>query len=154
MYCEDVSRTTHGIGRRIAAATVPLVLLTACGGEQTTKVAASGVVGDWRGPGVDRITLSPDHTFVSHDLGKKSDHCPAGRNSGTWGFFVDDGDSGAAVSHKADSGDRIGLSFDGDGSQEFPCFVDLAVVDGGKGLCETTDPDDPCSVGVKLTREK
>ncbi|MFE0514012.1 hypothetical protein [Streptomyces sp. NPDC058964] len=147
-------RTPRGIGRTIAAAAVPLLLLTACAGEQTTKVAASDAVGDWQAPGGERITLSKDRTFVSHDLGKKSDHCAAGRNSGTRGFFVDDGDSGAAVSHKAASGDRIGLSFASDDSQEFSCFVDLAVVDGGKSLCETTDPDDPCSVGVKLTREK
>ncbi|MFY4722749.1 hypothetical protein [Streptomyces sp. LaBMicrA B280] len=147
-------RATHGIGRRIAAAAVPLFLLTACGGEHTAKVAVSGVVGSWRGPGSDRITLSRDHTFVSHGLGKRSDHCPAGRGGGTWGFFVDDGESGAAVSRKAASGERIGLSFDGDDSREFPCFVDLAVVDGGKSLCESTDPDDPCDVGVKLTREK
>ncbi|MFF9769862.1 hypothetical protein ACF1GT_25280 [Streptomyces sp. NPDC014636] len=147
-------RVTHGIGRRIAAATLPLLLLTACAGEQTTKVAASDVVGDWQGPGKDRITLSKDHTFVSHDLGEKSDHCPAGRNSGTWGFFVDDGASGAAVSRKAASGDRIGLSFASDDSQEFSCFVDLAVVDGGKTLCATDDPDDPCGLDVRFTRRK
>lgn len=104
--------------------------------------------------GGERISLAANRTFTSENMGRKATHCPAGGNSGTWGFFVQDTKSTSSVSDSASSGDRIRLAFKTDDKQEFPCSVGLAVVDSGKALCETDDPDDPCSLGVKLTREK
>lgn len=143
-----------GFCRRAGAIVVPLLLLAACAGEQTSKATVADVVGDWRASDGEQISLTGDHRFTSRNLGEKSAECPSGENSGTWGFYVEDGKSDAVVSQKATSGDWIGLSFKSDDRQEFSCFVDLVVVDGGKTLCETEDPDSLCGLGVRLTRKE
>jgi hypothetical protein len=37
---------------------------------------------------------------------------------------------------------------------DWGCVLQFAVVDGGKTLCATYDPDVPCGLDVRFTREK
>ncbi|WP_329220620.1 hypothetical protein OG352_27770 [Streptomyces sp. NBC_01485] len=150
-------RTTRRIARTIGAVALPLLLLPACSGERTatTDVSVAKVAGSWKGPDGERVSLTSDHAFTSAGLDSpklKDTHCAGGEDSGTWGFYVPDGDDGEAVSDTAGSGDWIGLSFKSDATQEFPCSVQLAVVDGGRTLCATDDPDLPCGLDVRFTR--
>ncbi|PRH80306.1 hypothetical protein C6N75_04920 [Streptomyces solincola] len=54
------------------------------------------------------------------------------------------------VSSEASSGDSLGLSF-----ADVPqgqCALSLDVIDGGKGLCASDDPDLSCGLDVRFTR--
>lgn len=112
------------------------------------------VAGEWVESAGGRIAISTDRTFTASGL--KSDafsdnDCPAGAASGTWGFYVYKGESMTEVSEKAQSGTRLGLSFNGVPQGE--CLIDLVAVDGGDTLCASDDPDALCGLDVKFSRK-
>ncbi len=141
--------------RWIGAAVAPLLLLTACATEDTAKVPADRVVGQWKGPDGEKISFSSDRQFTASGLDSKGlaeADCPGGTSAGGWGFFVDDA-NGSHMSKTAESGSWIGLGL----AREYwdrNCMLDLAVVEGGNTLCATNDPDVPCGLDVRFTREK
>ncbi|MET7620496.1 hypothetical protein [Streptomyces sp. NPDC005408] len=141
---------------RLLAVVTPLFLISACaGGEELATVQASSVVGTWSEPSGGLISLREDHTFEVSGLEVKSqiyDDCPDGSGGGSWGFFVDEGKVGGSVfvSKKATSGNSLGLTFEG--VPQGGCEVSLNVVDGGKALCASDDPDLPCGLDIRLTR--
>ncbi|MFD5745923.1 hypothetical protein [Streptomyces sp. NPDC127033] len=143
-------------GRKFGLALMPFLLLTACSGSpETIRIPVSRVVGNWTGPDGEEISFAVDRTFESANLAANelaAEDCPAKRTSGGWAFYAKQGDGMYGTSKEAASGDRIGLSFTG--LPEEDCFLDLAVIDGGNTLCATSDPDDPCSLGVRFSREK
>ncbi|MEV8406153.1 hypothetical protein AB0R12_10125 [Streptomyces niveus] len=143
-------------GRKFGLVLVPFFLLTACSGTpETARVPLDRVVGSWMGPDDEEISLTADRTFESTDLAANklaADNCPENQTRGSWAFYADLGDGMYGTSKKAPSGDRIGLSFKGLPQED--CAMQLAVVDGGKTLCATADPDDPCSLDVRFSREK
>ncbi|MDH6220202.1 hypothetical protein [Streptomyces pseudovenezuelae] len=149
-----MSGTTRGPAPSIGALALPvlLLLLTGCATEKTTKVSAAGVVGTWKGPGGEQISLGADHAFTSSGLDSKNlagTGCPAEVAGGSWGFMVAHGNSGFS-SETAKSGSWIGLGF----KVRWECGLSLAVVDDGETLCATDDPGAPCGLGVRLTRRK
>ncbi|SFO07132.1 hypothetical protein SAMN04487980_105416 [Streptomyces sp. cf124] len=143
-------------GRQAAIVLLPLLLVTACSTrEDTTKVPAEHIVGNWKGPDGERISFSADREFTATGLDSKklaTADCPGGKSNGAWGFFVDDA-NGSHRSETAKSGSWIGLGL-ARKYLDWGCLLDFAVVDGGKTLCATLDPDDPCSLDVRFTRGK
>lgn len=140
--------------RLAAVLATPLLLLTACtAGDETVKVPLERIVGQWQGPDGEKLTLSTDRTFTSSGLhsGKLADtQCPDDPAKGGWGFMTDSGNSSFA-SKTATSGSWIGLGFE---RKHWACILQLAVVDGGTTLCATDDPDIPCGLDVRFTRQK
>ncbi|MEV6756541.1 hypothetical protein [Streptomyces sp. NPDC051214] len=132
-----------------------ILVVPSCGyGEKTAKVSVADVVGEWAEPGGASFALSDDRTFKASGL--KADffadsQCPPGKVSGSWGFWVDKSDALSVVSEKAASGSWIGLSFNGVAQGD--CNIDLAAVDGGRRLCASIDPDNPCDFDAKFSRE-
>ncbi|MFJ4713698.1 hypothetical protein [Streptomyces sp. NPDC088785] len=149
-----MSRTPPGGTRALALVAAALLLLSACSeGDEKTTVTRERVVGDWTAPGGEKLALGADRSFTATGLdagplaGKR---CPGGKVSGRWKFFADLGDGMYGTSERATSGDRIGLSFRGLAQED--CAVDLAVVDRGRTLCATDDPDVACGLDVRFTR--
>ncbi|GAA3125609.1 lipoprotein [Streptomyces rameus] len=139
--------------RRAAVLAVPLLLLAACASEETATVPLDRIVGRWQGADGEALSFSSDRTFTSSglDSGKLADSkCPGGPSKGSWGFFTD-GDSGTQVSKTTKSGSWIGLGFE---RRFWQCGLLLAVVDDGRTLCATDDPDTPCGLDVRFTRRK
>ncbi|PCG87650.1 hypothetical protein CIB93_02895 [Streptomyces sp. WZ.A104] len=135
-------------------ALLSLLLLAACSTEDAVKVPADRIIGDWKGPDGEQLSFSIDRKFTSSGLDSKNlaaIRCPGSTAAGSWGFFVDD-ENGSHMSKTAKSGSRIGLSFQ-DVRQE-DCMMDLAVLDDGETLCATNDPDVPCGLEVRFSREK
>ncbi|MFF2644934.1 hypothetical protein ACFVUB_34465 [Streptomyces niveus] len=143
-------------GRKLGLVLVPFLLLTACSTTpETTRVPLDRVIGIWTGPDGEEISLAADHTFSSTNLAANklaADDCPEKQTQGSWSFYADLGDGMYGTSKEASSGDWIGLSFEGLPQED--CALDLAVVNRGKTLCATIDPDDPCSFDVRFSREK
>ncbi|MFJ9174923.1 hypothetical protein [Streptomyces sp. NPDC102360] len=113
------------------------------------------VVGDWEAESGARLSLAADHTFTSARLasgGLAGTGCPVGRGSGDWAFFAHDGADSYTTSKKANSGSEIGLMFGA--PSEASCHIDLTVVDHGKSLCATDDPDLPCGLNTRFERAK
>ncbi|GKQ37647.1 hypothetical protein ALMP_41840 [Streptomyces sp. A012304] len=139
-------------GRRAAAALIPLLLVAACGSsEETAKISAERVVGNWKGPDGEKISFSADRQFTATGLDSEklaTADCPATAGGG-WGFFVDD-----AMDKTAPSGSWIGLGLARQYWDKGDCHLQFAVVDGGRTLCATNDPDVPCGLDVRFTREK
>ncbi|ULR55699.1 hypothetical protein [Streptomyces deccanensis] len=135
---------------------LPLLLAAACDGTgDTAKVPAERIVGNWKGPDGERISFSADREFTATGLDSKklaTADCPGGKSGGSWGFFVDDA-NGSHTDKTASSGSWIGLGL-ARTYWDWNCALGFAVVDGGKTLCATYDPDDPCSLDVRFTREK
>ncbi|CAL9578888.1 hypothetical protein SUDANB58_04994 [Streptomyces sp. enrichment culture] len=146
-------RSSPASGHRIGVAAASLLLITACAAEGTTKTQADRIVGNRKGPDGERIAFSADRKSTSSGLDSRKlaeTDCPGGAAGGSWGFMVDSGTSGFR-SETAESGSWIGLGFR---REHFGCVLELAVVDGGKTLCATDDPDTPCGLDVRFTREK
>ena len=142
--------------RWTAALLAPLLLVTACGDtEEKAKVPAEKIVGTWTAADGETFSFAADRTFTSTGLDAKklaSARCPGGKATGSWAFFADQGDGLYGTSEKARSGDEIGLAFDKEPQES--CTMNLSVVDGGKTLCATDDPDLPCGLDVRFTRKK
>ncbi len=141
--------------RWTAAVLVTVALATACDGSsaRTATVPVDRVTGVWKS-GEATLALTADHTFTASGLneGKLTDTgCPVGHADGDWAFFADQGDGLYVTSRQARSGSEIGLSFT-EPSDE-PCRLTLTVVDDDT-LCATSDPDVPCDLGVRFTRER
>ncbi|GAB7108577.1 lipoprotein [Streptomyces phaeofaciens JCM 4814] len=143
-------------GRRAAAALIPLLLVAACSTtEETAKVPAERIVGNWQGPDGERISFSADREFTATGLDSKKlapVDCPTGKSGGGWGFFVSD-DNGSHMSKTAKSGSWVGLGLARE-YWDWNCSLQFAVVDDGRTLCASNDPDVPCGLGVRFTREK
>ncbi|MEU9343624.1 hypothetical protein AB0D74_20690 [Streptomyces sp. NPDC048278] len=144
-------------GRILAMSLVPVLVLTACTSEnpKRTRVSADRIVGDWTGSSGERLSFSADRAFTSSGLDSKNladERCPGEKATGSWAFFADQGDGLYGTSEKAGSGDEIGLAF-GKESQE-DCTINLSVVDDGKTLCASNDPDLSCGLDVRFTRKK
>ncbi|GAB2953778.1 hypothetical protein [Streptomyces heilongjiangensis] len=143
-------------GHQAVIALLPLLLVAACSTtEDTAKVPAERIVGDWKGPDGERISFSANRQFTATGLGSTklaTADCPSGKSGGGWGFFVDDA-NGSHMSKTAASGSWIGLGLARE-YWDWDCQLQFAVVDDGKTLCASIDPDDPCSLGVRFTREK
>ncbi|MFE3591370.1 hypothetical protein ACFXOY_28140 [Streptomyces niveus] len=143
-------------GRKFGLVLVPFLLLTACSSPpETARVPLSRVIGNWTGPEGEEISLAADHTFESTNLAANklaADDCPEKQTQGSWAFYADLGDGMSGTSKEASSGDWIGLYFKGLPQED--CAVQLAVVNHGKTLCATVDPDDPCSLDVRFRREE
>ena len=140
--------------RWIGAAVAPLLLLSACATEETAKVPVDLVVGNWRGPDGERLSFSADRKFTAAGLDSKKlaeTDCPGGESAGSWGFMVVKDNGSSFRSDTAKSGSWIGLGFE---RRHFGCILELAVVDRGDTLCATNDPDVPCGLDVRFTREK
>ncbi|OQD51772.1 hypothetical protein BM536_038175 [Streptomyces phaeoluteigriseus] len=140
--------------RWIGTAVAPLLLLTACATEETAKVSVDRVVGNWEGPNGEKLSFSADRKFAASGLDSKKlaeTDCPGDESAGSWGFMVDEDNGSSFRSATAKSGSWIGLGFE---RQYFGCILELAVVDGGDTLCATNDPDVPCGLDVRFTREK
>ncbi|WP_327728397.1 hypothetical protein OG250_18430 [Streptomyces sp. NBC_00487] len=143
-------------GRLAATALLPLLLVAACSTtDDTAKVSAARIVGNWKGPDGERISFSDDRKFTATGLDSKelaTADCPSGKSGGGWGFFVDDA-NGSHMSKTAKSGSWIGLGLARE-YWDWDCNLQLAVVDDGKTLCASNDPDVPCGLDVRFTREK
>ncbi|MDN3261995.1 hypothetical protein QWJ26_19705 [Streptomyces sp. CSDS2] len=142
--------------RWTAAVLVTVVSATACDGSgaRAATVPVDRVTGVWKA-GQATLALTADHTFTASGLneGKLTETgCPAGHADGDWAFFADQGDGLYVTSRQARSGSEIGLSFTE--SSDEPCRLTLTVVDDGDTLCATSDPDVPCDLGVRFTRER
>ncbi|MFE4963570.1 hypothetical protein [Streptomyces sp. NPDC056660] len=144
----------HRTALRTLAALAPFLLLTACAGSQpTTKVAADRIAGNWAGPHGEKFAFAADRTLVASGLDSKnlaSARCPGKPSKGGWSFYVATSKQTQISDKTAKSGSWIALSVGG--AAEY-CHFDLAVVDGGKALCATDDPDAPCGLDVKFTKE-
>ncbi|MEN8655018.1 hypothetical protein ABCR94_31630 [Streptomyces sp. 21So2-11] len=136
----------------------PLILIAACAAEpELTTVQESKIVGAWSEGSGTQITFRADRTFDASKLNIGSrlyDGCPSGAASGSWAFFVDEGEPGGSVfaSEEATSGESLVLTF-----QEVPqgdCVITLNAVDGGKALCASDDPDFSCPLNIKFTKIK
>lgn len=141
-------------GRWIAAV-APLLLLTACTTDETAKVSVDQVVGHWQGPDGEEITFSAGRKFTASGLDSKKlagEDCPGGKSAGGWGFFVDDA-NGSHMSKVAKSGSQIGIGL-ARKYWDWNCTMNFAVVDDGKTLCATNDPDVPCGLDVRFTHRK
>ncbi|MEU9336564.1 hypothetical protein AB0D49_25910 [Streptomyces sp. NPDC048290] len=140
--------------RWVGAAVAPLLLLTACATDESARVSADRVVGNWNGPNGERLSFSADRKFAAAGLDSErlaETDCPGGESTGSWGFMVDEENGSSFRSNTAKSGSWIGLGFE---REYFGCILELAIVDGGDTLCATNDPDVPCSLGVRFIREK
>jgi hypothetical protein len=119
------------------AALAPFLLITGCVGSQpTTKVAADRITGNWVGPHGKKLTFGTDRTFTANGLDSKNlavTRCPGKSSEGGWSFYVAEGHGTEIGEKTAKSGSWIGLSFHGAAEN---CHFDLAVVDGGKTLCD------------------
>ncbi|MFI6408497.1 hypothetical protein [Streptomyces sp. NPDC050548] len=144
----------HRTALRTLTALAPLLLLTACAESQpTTKVTADHITGDWMGPHGEKFTFAADRTFTANGLDSKNladEMCSGKPSKGGWAFYVAASRNTDISDKAAKSGSWIGLSFDGAAEN---CRIDLAVVDGGKALCATDDPDAPCGLDVKFAKE-
>ena len=142
--------------RWTAALVVPLLLVSACGDtDGKTEVSAERLVGAWTAADGETFSFAADRTFTSAGLDSKKladDRCPGGQATGSWAFFADQGDGLYGTSEKARSGSEIGLAFDKESQDD--CTINLSVVDGGKTLCATDDPELPCGLDVRFTRKK
>ncbi|MFD3843713.1 hypothetical protein ACFWWC_47115 [Streptomyces sp. NPDC058642] len=144
-------------GRVLAMSLVPVLVLTACTSEneKTTKVSVDRIVGTWTSGDGETLSFAADRTFTSASLDSKKladARCPGEKAAGSWAFFADLGDDMYGTSDTARSGKEIGLAFDGLPQED--CSVYLAVVDGGKTLCASNDPDLSCGLDVRFTRRK
>jgi hypothetical protein len=143
---------------RLLAMLAFLFLISACAGEEKlTTVQVSSVIGTWSEPSGGLLSLREDRTFDVSGLEIESQiygKCPDGNGSGVWGFFVDEGEEGGGVfeSQEATSGNRMALTFNGVPQGE--CGVSLNVVDGGKTLCASDDPDLSCGLDIRFTRSE
>ncbi|MEU2113943.1 hypothetical protein [Streptomyces sp. NPDC019507] len=114
------------------------------------------LVGTWKTSNGAQIALREDRTFdvsaVNWGITLGGESCPKGKASGTWAFWVDEGEPGGTVfvSAAADSGDAISLTF----ADVRPggCGITLSVIDGGDTLCATDDPDLVCGLDVRFNR--
>lgn len=136
---------------------ITLLSAAACDGTgaQTATVPADRVTGNWQAGGGTALALAADRTFTASGLnaGELADTgCPGGHADGDWAFFADQGGGLYVTSRQARSGSEIGLSFSG--SSDEPCRLTLTVVDDGDTLCATFDPDVPCDLDVRFTRER
>ncbi|WP_306317439.1 MULTISPECIES: hypothetical protein [unclassified Streptomyces] len=143
--------------RWTAAAFLAALAGTSCDmqGEPAT-IPVDRAVGNWRAESGATVSLAADHTFTSTRLtvgGLADTGCPGGRGSGDWAFFAHEGgNTYSASSEKTKSGSKIGLSFSS--PSDTTCWMDLTVVDNGKSLCATDDPDMPCGLNTRFTRSK
>ncbi|MGW7304831.1 hypothetical protein ACWGI1_04555 [Streptomyces sp. NPDC054835] len=93
-----------------------------------------------------------DHTFRFTSVPLESDlypTCPSGASTGKWNFFAGDGDT-LIADPEAVSGESIALSFEGQALGG--CNLSISVIDGGKSICLSDDPDSLCSVGPVFSR--
>ncbi|MEU8763995.1 hypothetical protein [Streptomyces sp. NPDC048659] len=131
-----------------------LLALTACadGGQEPAEIAKQELVGSWTGEKGERMQFSSDQTFRFTSVSLESQtylSCPSGASTGEWSFFVSRGD-GLFSDPQADSGKSIALTFDGQDLGGCGFFV--SVVDGGKTLCLSDDPDHLCTVESMFSR--
>lgn len=127
-----------------------VLLVTSCHEEPTASVSTSQILGTWKSSDKEEITFREDRTFIVADMKWKgliwAESCPRESAQGTWGFWVDDGDSSSIVSEEADTGRAINLSF----PQAPECHLDMSVIEKGRTLCPSDGLDEVCTSDTRF----